>query len=142
MARKIKTKPHKKKVRGHRQHRNLQANERAHAQRLLQNQARRRRLIKTDSETGEEYVLMRLGLKDPDEIEEYRSGLSAAVDEAPQEAVSQAEAIRGYLQGWADEGRLVPIPCERGAKPVCRVYGGENKRVIVIRQDDPDMKSL
>lgn len=133
---------HKKKVRGHRQHQNLQSWERVRAENLQRAQARRARLMKRDAETGEEYALARLGLKDPSAVDDYRDGLAVAVDEADEDAVAQAEAIRAYLQGWVDEGRLVPIPCERGAKPVCRVYGGENKRVVVIRQDDPDANSL
>lgn len=133
---------HKKKVRGYRQQRVVQANERHQTQRTMQEQAHRRRMTKRDVNTGEEYTLARLGLKDNSEMEEYRDGLAVVVDESAEDADSQAETIRGYLQAWVDEGRLVPIPCERKAKPVCRIYGGENKRVVVIRQDDPDVKDL
>ena len=73
-------------------------------------------------------------------IDEYRDGLSAVVDESAENADSQAAAIQAYLQAWVDDGRLVPIACERGAKPVCRVYKGEGKRVVVIRQNDPDVE--
>jgi len=130
---------HKKKVRGYRQTRNVDAWNRGQLRRTMQEQARRRRLTKLDGDTGEEYILARLALADKEQSEEYRAGLDEALADVPQEAEEQAEAIRGYLQAWVDERRLVPIPCGRGERPSCRVYEGrEENRVVVMRQDDPD----
>jgi len=136
---KSETRPKKKRVRGYRQHRNLQNWERNRTQANMREQVRRRRLTKVDEITGETYVLSRLVLKDKAGVGEYKDGLDAALLEAPRSAEVQAEAIRCYLQGCIDDGRLVAIPCGRGESPTCRVYQGENKRVVAIRQDDPDL---
>lgn len=138
MVKRIKTKPHKPRIHGHRQNNSVQAWERGAMQRTLQEEARRRRMTRKDGETGEEYILARLALKNKDDVEEYRKGLGEAVRAVEVEASAQADAIRGFLQSWVDAGRLVPIPCQKKERPACRVYGGEKKRVVVMRQDDAD----
>lgn len=126
------------KLRGHRQQRWARANERAQAQRAMQEQARRRRLTKIDVVTGETYILSRLALKDKSNVQSYKDGLAAAVQETEESAEAQAEAIRCYIQKSIDEGLLVPFACARGERPSCRVYQGDNRRVTAIRHDDPD----
>jgi len=128
-----------KKVRGHKQHRNVQHNQRLHTQRQLQQAAYILGLTKVDRETGEKYTLARLTLKENGDIEEYREGLSVAVQEVEATHPAQAEAIRAYVQKWVDEERVIAVPLQKGAKPGCRVYQGENARVVVIRQDDPEV---
>jgi len=136
--RKIKQKgAHKKKVRGHRQHRNLDAWHRDQTRRTLQEQARRRRMTRIDGESGEEYILSRLALRDKDDRDEYREGLDNAVAAADQTVEDQAAAIQAYLQEWVDEKRLLPIACHPKQKPACKVYTA-SKLVVVLRQDDPD----
>ena len=57
----IKTGTHKKKVRGFRQQQAVQRNERIRTQHTMQEQAHRRRMTRTDVDTGEAYTLTRLG---------------------------------------------------------------------------------
>jgi len=85
-------------------------------------------------------VLSLLALKDKKWVTEYKKGLDEALAAAPITAEDQAEAIRGYLQGCVDAGHMVTLECGRGDIPSCRVYQGENARVVVIRQDDPDLQ--
>lgn len=125
------------RLRGHKQTAGRDQWERGSAQRLLQEQARRRRMTRVDGETGEEYILARLALIGKD-VDGYRQGLTSAVAQVPQEAAAQAEAIRSYLQGMFEQKKLAPIPCRPGEKPTCRVYLGVKRRVVVIRQDDPE----
>lgn len=113
--------------------------ERNNMRRAMREYARRSRLTKNDSNTGETYVLSRLVLKDKAWVGEYKAGLDAALEDAPLTAHDQAEAIRGYLQALVDAKRLVAVPCGSGETPTCRVYQGVNGRIVVIRQDDPDL---
>lgn len=87
--------------------------------------------------TGEEYILARLAMVDKADVGAFRDGLTKAI-QGYQDAHGQAEAIRGYLQTWVDEERLAAVPCGKGDKPVCRVYGGTKQRVVVMRQDELD----
>ena len=137
-SKKIKVASATKKVRGYRQQQAVQANERHKAQRILQEQNRRRRLTNKDGDTGEEYMLARLAIRNKEKVEEYRDGLAAVVDSIAQEGIEQAEAVRVYLQAWVAEKQLVPIVCGPGEKPTCRVYSGANRRVVVLRQDEPE----
>lgn len=129
-----------KRIRGHRQHRNVEAYHKEQALRAMREQVRRRRLTKVDSTTGETYVLARLVLRGSESAAVYKGGLEAAIAAAPETVEGQTEEIRGHLQACIDNGLLMAIPCGKGDKPVCRVYSGQNKRVVAIRQDDPDLK--
>lgn len=135
---KIKVKTHKPRVHGSKQNRNVQINEKAQVQRFLQEQARRRRMTRRDVETGEEYILQRLVLVNKNEVDDYRDGLTGAIQIAEEDAAAQAEAIRAYLQIWIDAEKLRAIPCGSKDKPSCRYYT-TTKRVVAIRQDDPEL---
>jgi hypothetical protein len=149
MVKKIRTeRKGKPRVRGHRAtaradamkrsgDRNADAFKKALAQRIVQEQTRRRRMTRKDEATGESYVLAQLALKDKADVEAYREGLADAVSEA-QDADTQAEAIRSYLQAQVDAKRLVPIPCNPGERPTCKAYTGEGGRIVAMRQDDPE----
>ncbi len=128
-------KERKPRVHGYRQDKNLQAMKSQRTQRILREQARSRRMTKVDGETGETYILARLIIKDNNMKGEYKKGLDKALGQVVVTAEAQAEAIRAYLQAWVDDGRLVPVSCFPQEKPACRIYQGENRRVVVIRQD-------
>jgi len=135
--RKIKKGDHKPKVRGHRGQQAVQRNERERTRRIMQEQTRRRRMTRVDESTGEEYTLSRLTLQNKDDGWKYKDALDAAVGAADVTVEAQATAIQEFIQSWVDDKRLVPIPCGVKEIPVCKVYGGENKRVVVMRQDVP-----
>jgi hypothetical protein len=115
--------------------RNRDAVRKAQMRRILQEQEHRRRMTRKDSTTGEEYILARLAMVDKADVEAYRAGLVEAV-QGHHDAPGQAEAIRRYLQAWVDSKRLVAVTCGQNDKPTCRVFGGDNPRVVVIRQDE------
>jgi len=129
----------KPRIRGHRNTAGRDKWERDSAQRFLQEQTRRRRMTMKDLITGEEYILARLAMVDKADVGAYRDGLAEAI-QGHHDASGQAEAVRRYLQAWVDEKRLAPVPCSKGDKPVCRVFGGPKKRVVVMRQDELDAK--
>ncbi|MEN6368545.1 MAG: hypothetical protein ABFD77_02470 [Thermotogota bacterium] len=137
---KIKTgKKGKPRVRGFRATAAMDSWKRGETRRVLQDQARRRRMTRKDSATGEEYVLARLALVSKEEVEDYRKGLAECID-GIDGAEGQSEAIRAYLQSLVEQKRLAPIPCAPKEKPTCRVYSSTPRRVVVIRQDDPELK--
>jgi hypothetical protein len=136
---KIKTEKSSPRPRKPKRNRNHEAVRKVQVQRLLQEQERRRRMTKKDLITGEEYILARLAMVDKADVDAYRDGLAEAV-QGHKDAHGQAEAIRRYLQAWVDEKRLVAVPCRANDKPVCRVFGGTEQRVVVIRQDELDAK--
>ena len=129
----------KRKVRGHRAHHQVQTLERIAEQRRNQALAYEKTMTRIDPDTGETYVLSRLALRHKALTVDFKRGLDEAVSSVNPTADDQAEAIRAYLQECVNDGKMIAVSCGRGEVPTCRVYQGANRRIVVIRQDDPDL---